>query len=189
MPISLQTQLLKELAAGPDGGPIAESRLTYLQERLRGRFFDFLLARFEAAREDGLTQAKLARRIKKSPEVINRWLSAPANLTLDTISDLFAGISAEEPEFSSAPLLNRAPLNYSHLDEAPSPESAQRHDSASALGKSEVQTACKHRRGNEPMRVIAFETCRVTALFPFEEVIPLGGVSDLDIVEKTKARY
>jgi hypothetical protein len=39
------------------------------------------------------------------------------------------------------------------------------------------------------MRIIAFETCRVTALFPFEEVTPLGGVSDLDIVEKIKARY
>jgi len=39
------------------------------------------------------------------------------------------------------------------------------------------------------MRVIAFETCRVTALFPFEEVTPLGGVSDLDVVEKIKSRY
>jgi hypothetical protein len=39
------------------------------------------------------------------------------------------------------------------------------------------------------MRIIAFETCRVTELFPFEEVIPLGGVSDLDIAEKIKAKY
>jgi transcriptional regulator with XRE-family HTH domain len=135
MPTSLQTQLLKELAAGPDGGPIAESRLVYLQERLRGRFFDFLLSRFEEARENGLTQAKLARRIRKSPEVINRWLSAPANLTLDSISDLFAGISAEELEFSASSLLGRARVNYSHLDDVPSADdfSEQRAAESSAL--------------------------------------------------------
>jgi hypothetical protein len=115
-----QTQLLKELAAGPNGDPISGSKLVYLQERLRGRFFDFLIEKFEGARGDGLTQAKLARRIKKSPEVINRWLSAPSNLTLDTISDLLAGISAEEPNFSSSSLLGRAKLNYFHLDGVPS---------------------------------------------------------------------
>jgi transcriptional regulator with XRE-family HTH domain len=117
VPISLQTHLLNELAAGPDGGPIAESRLVYLQERLRGRFFDFLLSRFDAAREKGLTQAKLARRIRKTPDVINRWLSAPANLTLDSISDLLAGIAAEEPEFTATSLLGRSPVNYSKFDE------------------------------------------------------------------------
>jgi transcriptional regulator with XRE-family HTH domain len=144
VPISLQTQLLRELAAGPDGGPIAESRLVYLQERLRGRFFDFLLSRFEAARERGLTQAKLARRIKKSPEVINRWLSAPANLTLDSISDLFAGISAEEPEFSTSSLLGRAPVNDSHLNDTPDPPSVEQKMEGSALDKIEKeQTSSK----------------------------------------------
>lgn len=110
---TFQAQLLNELAAGPDSNPISESKLIYLQERLRGRFFDFLISRFEAAREKGLNQAKLARRIRKSPEVINRWLGAPSNLTLDSISDLFAGISAEEPEFTSSSLLGRSPVNLS----------------------------------------------------------------------------
>jgi hypothetical protein len=116
---TFQTQLINELAAGPDGDPIAESKLVYLQERLRGRFFDFLIERFEEAKERGLNQAKLARRIRKSPEVINRWLGAPSNLTLESISDLFAGISAEEPEFSSSSLLGRAAKNSSHLDDVP----------------------------------------------------------------------
>jgi transcriptional regulator with XRE-family HTH domain len=137
VPISLQAQLLKELAASHDGGPIAESRLVYLQERLRGRFFDFLLSRFEAAREHGLSQAKLARRINKSPEVINRWLSAPANLTLDSMSDLFAGISAEEPEFSTSSLLGRAVVNDSHLNNAPDPPSAEQKMESSALDKTQ----------------------------------------------------
>jgi hypothetical protein len=132
-----QRQLLSELADGPDGDPISESKLVYLQERLRARFFDFLMDRFENARDGGLNQAKLARRIRKSPEVINRWLGAPSNLTLDSISDLFAGIASEEPDFSSSSLLNRAPVNYSHLDDAPALEPEQRYDSASALGEVE----------------------------------------------------
>src|SRR5579872_2099603 len=114
-----QRQLLNELAAGADGEPISESKLVYLQERLRGRFLDFLLAKFDEATQNGLTQRKLARRIRKSPEVINRWLSAPSNLTLDSISDLFAGISAAEPEFSASSLLARKPVNYWDLDDAP----------------------------------------------------------------------
>jgi hypothetical protein len=109
----------------------------YLRERLRARFFDFLIERFEIAYAAGHNQAKLARRIRKSPEVINRWLGAPSNLTLDSISDLLTGINAEEPEFSSSSLLNRASVNYSHLDEAPALETEQRRDSASALRTTE----------------------------------------------------
>lgn len=131
-----QKQLLKELAAGPDGEPISESKLVYLQERLRNRFFDYLIEKFESARSAGLNQAKLARRIRKSPEVVNRWLSAPGNLTLDSISDLFAGIDAEEPDFSSSSLLGRAKVNYSHLDDVPDiareSKVEQRSNSASA---------------------------------------------------------
>jgi hypothetical protein len=138
---TFQAQLLNELAAGPDSNPISESKLIYLQERLRGRFFDFLISRFEAAREKGLNQAKLARRIRKSPEVINRWLGAPSNLTLDSISDLFAGISAEEPEFTSSSLLGRSPVNYSHLDDLASVEDSplpgQKRPQMSALDKAE----------------------------------------------------
>lgn len=137
--ITFQTQLVKELAAGIDGEPISQSKLVYLQERLRGRFFDFLLGKLEEAKRSGLTQAKLARRIRKSPEVISRWLSAPGNLTLDSISDLFAGIAAEEPEFSSSSLLGRAKKNYFHLDDAPPAPidpPKQRREDASAIEKS-----------------------------------------------------
>lgn len=120
-----QTQLLNELAAGPDGEPISQSKLVYLQQRLRGRFFDFLIGKFEDARHKGLNQAKLARRIRKSPEVINRWLSAPTNLTLDSISDLFAGVGAEEPDFSASSLLGRSRANYFHLDDVPARAEAE----------------------------------------------------------------
>jgi len=114
---TFQTQLLNELGAGHNGAPISESKLVYLQERLRARVFEFLIERFGKEQAKGLTKAKLARRIRKSPEVINRWLGAPSNLTLDSISDLMAGISAEELEMAGSKLLNRSPVNYAHLAE------------------------------------------------------------------------
>jgi hypothetical protein len=39
------------------------------------------------------------------------------------------------------------------------------------------------------MRIIAYETSRLTVLFPYEEVVPLAGVNDREIVEKITARY
>jgi len=134
-----QTHLLSEIAAGPDGGSIPPAKLAYFQERLRERIFDFLIGRFMAAQTAGLTKAKLGRRINKKSEVINRWLASPSNLTLDTISDLLVGIAAEELTFGSASLLDRAPVNSDHLDDAASAEqesTEQKPDQASALKKS-----------------------------------------------------
>jgi hypothetical protein len=39
------------------------------------------------------------------------------------------------------------------------------------------------------MKIIAYETCRVTMLFPLEEIIPLGGASDPEVIAKVQARY
>lgn len=109
----------KNLAAGPDGPPIPESQLTYFAERWRWRLFEFLLDRFEREEAKGLTQAKLARRIGKSYEVINRWLSAPTNLTADSIAFLLLGICNEEPTLEGISVFNRSPVNYNHLDDQP----------------------------------------------------------------------
>lgn len=112
-----QKQLLNEVKAGHDGPQIPEAKRVYFQERLRNRFFEFLLQKFLEQQKHGLTQAKLARRIGKKPDVISRWLGAPSNLTLDTISDLLLGISAEELEMGAKSFLNRPPANFSHLVE------------------------------------------------------------------------
>jgi hypothetical protein len=116
---TLHTQLLKEIETGHDGPPIPPAKLAYFQERLRGRIFDFILRIFLEEQKNGLTQAKLARRIGRKADVVSRWLGTPSNLTIDTISDLLVGIAAEEPNFSRSSLLRRAPVNYSHLDEVP----------------------------------------------------------------------
>jgi hypothetical protein len=114
---TFQTHLMNEIQAGHDGAPIPEAKRVYFQERLKNRFFEFLLNRFLEQQKHGLTKAKLARRIGKKPEVVNRLLSAPSNLTLDTASDLLLGIDAEELEMDGSSLLNRAPINYSHSAE------------------------------------------------------------------------
>jgi len=102
------TQVLNELREGHEGPEIPAAKRVYFQRRLRDRFFEFIRERFESEETNGLTQAKLSRRIGKSPEVINRWLNAPSNLTLDSISDLMIGIAAEEPNFSATSLIAHA---------------------------------------------------------------------------------
>jgi hypothetical protein len=111
-----QTQFLSEIAAGHNGPPIPEAKRAYFQARLRNRLFNFILGKFGEQQKNGLTQAALARRIGKKPDVVNRWLGSPGNLTLDTLSDLLLGISAEEFNAASSKLLNRPPRNYSHWE-------------------------------------------------------------------------
>jgi len=108
---------LAEIAAGHSGPPIPAPKRAYFQQRLRNRVFHFILEKFLSAQSDGLTKAILARRVGKTPDLINRWLGAPSNLTLDTISDLLLGISSEElePGFSSP--FGQTPHNYSHFDD------------------------------------------------------------------------
>jgi len=107
-----QEDFFNELAAGHSGPTISEAKREYFQTRLRNRLFTFILAKFVSEQKRGLTKAKLGRRIGKSPEVINRWLGAPSNLTLDTVSDLLLGISAEELTPQTEALLYQAPRNF-----------------------------------------------------------------------------
>jgi len=143
-----QTQFLSELAAGHDGPQIPNAKLAYFRERLRGRVFEFILLKFLAEQENGLTKAKLARRIGKTSDIINRWLGSPSNLTIDTISDLLIGIAAEEPELSSRTLLNRPLVNYSHLDDLPSSaedSSPIRQESSEATALASAATPFRQR--------------------------------------------
>jgi hypothetical protein len=112
-----QTPFLTDLAAGYNGPPINGPTRAYFQQRLRLRIFNFILNKFVEAQKEGLTKSLLARRIEKTPDLINRWLGAPGNLTVDTISDLLLGISAEELVPSAVSPLVRSESNYSHFHE------------------------------------------------------------------------
>jgi hypothetical protein len=135
-----QTSFLAEITAGHSGPPIPAAKLAYLQQRLRNRMFNFVLEKFVEAQKNGLTKAKLARRIGKKPDVINRWLSSPSNLTSDTICDLLIGIAGEETMLTSAPPMSAVKKNYSHFAELMSNDAASSAPRQHSSRLAELQT-------------------------------------------------
>jgi hypothetical protein len=94
-----RTSFLTEII--DDKAPISGSKLAYFRERQRNRLFDKVVGCFlEKERTGKLTRADLARRLRKSPEQITRWLSTPGNWTSDTISDLTLAICGGELSLS-----------------------------------------------------------------------------------------
>ena len=87
------------------GEPIPIRTLTYLRERTRNQLFELVMAKFTEAEARGLTKAKLARRMRRSPNHIVMLLGAPGDWTIDTVSDLLAGISGEELTPSSSKII------------------------------------------------------------------------------------
>lgn len=79
--IMSQTQLMRAL----DEAELGEFWIGYFRERFRGEINDQLLEAFQAS---GLSKADLARKLKRRPEQITRWLAAPNNLEADTLADL-----------------------------------------------------------------------------------------------------
>lgn len=67
--------------------------LGYFQESFREELHAQLLEMFEFWKSSkGVSRADLARKIGRRPEQVTRWLSAPANLEADTVSDMALGM-------------------------------------------------------------------------------------------------
>ena len=106
---------VKSEISGDD--PFSDFALGYLNERVRNSFYDYVLRRFhEAAEREGLTKAKLARRLGIAPARVTGLLGAPGNWTLDTVSELLVGICREELQPHSASYLERVPRNLQAKD-------------------------------------------------------------------------
>jgi hypothetical protein len=60
----------------------------YFRENFRSLVHDQLLETFQHLKPKGLSKAMLARKLDRRPEQITRWLTAPNNLEIDTVSDL-----------------------------------------------------------------------------------------------------
>jgi hypothetical protein len=82
--------------------------LGYFQSRNRHNIYDLVLSEFA---QSGLSQADIARRLGKRPEVVCRWLGGPGNWTLDTVSDLLFAISGAAPVYGVEHPLAMAPRN------------------------------------------------------------------------------
>lgn len=109
MTSSHQTPFLSEVLAGD---PIPPQKLGFFRERFRSRLYETVLSEFLHA---GLTKAEVARRIGRRPEQVTRWLGAPGNWTIETVSDLLLAISQGEPEISVSHL-DRPLRNYEGQD-------------------------------------------------------------------------
>jgi hypothetical protein len=105
-----QPSFLSEISKGE---PIPLGKLAYFRERFRDRLYELVVTEFlKKERAGNLTRSDLARRIGRKPEQISRWLGAPGNWTIETVSDLLLAIAQSELNFELAPLENRAPRNY-----------------------------------------------------------------------------
>jgi len=80
-----------------------------LEERAKNAFYDYVYAKFKAAEANGLTKARLARRLNKKPDQISHLLGAPGNWTISTVVLLLAGICGEEIIPHSTGFVNRPP--------------------------------------------------------------------------------
>ncbi len=69
----------------------------YFRSRNRNRIYDLVLGEFVRS---GISQADLAQRMGRTPEVVCRWLGTPGNWTVDTISDLLFAIGGGEAAYS-----------------------------------------------------------------------------------------
>ncbi len=73
----------------PSDGTPTPDQFTFFSRRLKNKLHGEVLRRFlDEKRDRKLTQAELAKRMGKDPAQINRWLSAPKNVEIETISDL-----------------------------------------------------------------------------------------------------
>jgi len=76
--------------------PIPAGKLAYFRTRLRYALHEIVLNEFLGQKATGKTnKAHLAKRIGRKPEQVSRWLGAPGNWTIDTLSDLCLAMNSE----------------------------------------------------------------------------------------------
>jgi len=86
----MTTSLTKSsISAIPNDGKPTQDQYVFFARRLKNKLHgEVLRCYLREKKENNLTKAELARRMDKDPAQINRWLAAPKNLELDTISEL-----------------------------------------------------------------------------------------------------
>ena len=92
----MSTSQMQKTPASSTNRPISAREIAYYNRRLQNAVFNEIVRAFvEEVKAGRITRATLAKRIGKEPAQITRWLSGPANLTLNTISIILLGMNAE----------------------------------------------------------------------------------------------
>ncbi len=92
----MPTSQTQKTPASSTNQPISTREIAYCNRRLQNAVFNEIVKAFVKEAKAGRTsRATLAKRIGKEPPQITRWLSGPANLTLNTISTILLGMNAE----------------------------------------------------------------------------------------------
>lgn len=108
--ISQTTPISSEVKGADTAIPIA--MLAYFRGRFGNKIHELVLAEFAAQEREGKTsRAELARKIRRKPEQITRWLGSSGNWTLDTVSDLLLGMGLE-PVVSARSLASEHVSNW-----------------------------------------------------------------------------
>ena len=93
MTTSQGTQFLSNLLPGNKPPQFVVGYLvSALMEEVHEAILDEFLEQEEAKE---ISKSVLATRLDKDPALINRWLSGPSNLTLETVGTLLAGMGCE----------------------------------------------------------------------------------------------
>jgi hypothetical protein len=153
MSMSRRTAFLSEIISGQQ---IPLGTRSFFQERFRSRLYDLVVSEFlKQEQASGLTRAEVARRIGRKPEQITRWLGAPGNWTVETVSDLLLAISKAEPAIGLSPLDGRPARNFDIPDWARIDQqigSPNMQDQASRLGATQLPKNRDEERINEIQR-------------------------------------
>jgi hypothetical protein len=81
----------------PEGDQkVSSGTLAYVGARAQLRAYSLVIRELK---DSGITQAQLAKRLGKAPEVISRMLSRPSNWEMKTFSQLLFAISGAVPAF------------------------------------------------------------------------------------------
>jgi hypothetical protein len=119
MSTSAKPHFLSEIV---EGKPIPKGKLAFFQERFRDHLYELVVSEFLKREQTGaLTKAAVAQRLGKDPSQITRWLGAPGNWELDTVSDLLLAIAQAEPAISLTPLAEKAASVARHIADPNSP--------------------------------------------------------------------
>jgi transcriptional regulator with XRE-family HTH domain len=102
------------MEATSKASPVSKRDIFYYRQRMKNRVFTELASFFATeAAQNHLTKREIANRLQCDPSLVTRWLSAPGNVTLETISDLLLALDAEM-DVKAVRFKDRAKPNYAH---------------------------------------------------------------------------